>query len=329
MNNKRRNHPNCFIFDDIKTDKDVNTNISTVCSKTTNTYYVYEKLKLKSEFGEGFISNFIFDEIQISISRYKLQNDLIINYSSNEKFIQLLFMLEGEKILTFSEDKADVLIESQDVYIANTNNFCGLSRVCCIKPFKEVCIKLPESFLLKHHICNERTFLKLLAKNNIQPITNDLFSVVTNIDSSRLNGISKKIFIEAKVLEILAILMENWSKESFFNYRPCMGVIKKVYLVERTIKQNLTYNYTVKEHANAVGLNEHILSLEFKRIFGESISVYSKKIKMEEAAKLLINTQCTIYEIAEYIGYKNATHFSAAFKKFYKKSPLQYRNKLK
>ena len=49
---------------------------------------------------------------------------------------------------------------------------------------------------------------------------------------------------------------------------------------------------------------------------------------MKKAKELLKMTQLPIYEIAEEVGYKNATHFSAAFKRSYKESPKEYRNKL-
>lgn len=47
---------------------------------------------------------------------------------------------------------------------------------------------------------------------------------------------------------------------------------------------------------------------------------------MTKAKDLLRGTQMPIYQIAEDVGYKNATHFSAAFKKYYGELPKQYRN---
>ena len=46
------------------------------------------------------------------------------------------------------------------------------------------------------------------------------------------------------------------------------------------------------------------------------------------AKYLLENTELPIYEIAESVGYKNATHFSAAFKRFYNETPKVCRLKI-
>jgi len=48
---------------------------------------------------------------------------------------------------------------------------------------------------------------------------------------------------------------------------------------------------------------------------------------MDYARYLLENTQKTVYQIAEYVSYKNATHFTAAFKKKFLKPQSNSGNK--
>ncbi|MNW20273.1 DNA-binding transcriptional regulator AraC [compost metagenome] len=49
---------------------------------------------------------------------------------------------------------------------------------------------------------------------------------------------------------------------------------------------------------------------------------------MEEAKKLLRQTDLRMYEIAERVGIKNANYFVSQFEKLVKLSPMEYRNKL-
>ncbi len=49
---------------------------------------------------------------------------------------------------------------------------------------------------------------------------------------------------------------------------------------------------------------------------------------MDRAKDLLRSTQLPIYQIADEIGYKNATHFSAAFKRCFGMTPKNFRNVL-
>jgi len=47
---------------------------------------------------------------------------------------------------------------------------------------------------------------------------------------------------------------------------------------------------------------------------------------LSKAKNLLKNLQLPIYQIAEDVGYKNATHFSAAFKKQFGHTPKYFRS---
>ena len=47
--------------------------------------------------------------------------------------------------------------------------------------------------------------------------------------------------------------------------------------------------------------------------------------RMEEAIKLLIQTDAKMYEIGEKVGYNNVRRFVDAFKQIYSMSPMEYR----
>ena len=52
---------------------------------------------------------------------------------------------------------------------------------------------------------------------------------------------------------------------------------------------------------------------------------YLTSIRMEEAIKLLIQTDAKMYEIGEKVGYNNVRRFVDAFKQIYSMSPMEYR----
>lgn len=78
--------------------------------------------------------------------------------------------------------------------------------------------------------------------------------------------------------------------------------------------------------ADIVQLNPVYLSRLFKEKTGINFSDYILKKKMEMAAQLLKDTNCSIYEISELTGYSNDKNFSRAFKKYYGISPTSYRH---
>lgn len=91
----------------------------------------------------------------------------------------------------------------------------------------------------------------------------------------------------------------------------------------------------VREHYGkaALGLTEiaeysevskNHLSWEFARETGENVSDFIARTRIQEAKKLLLETNLKTYEIAERTGYANAETFCRAFKKLTGTSPRRY-----
>lgn len=77
--------------------------------------------------------------------------------------------------------------------------------------------------------------------------------------------------------------------------------------------------------ADAMQINPVYLSRFFKEKTGINFSDYLLKKKMESASALLKETNYSIYEISELVGYSNDKNFSRAFKKYYGVPPTSYR----
>lgn len=93
------------------------------------------------------------------------------------------------------------------------------------------------------------------------------------------------------------------------------------YIVHNFNKPSLSMT-DLTEH---LGVSRTQLYLHVKRITGMSPSRYILYIKMEDAKRLLLNTQKSSAEISYDLGYCNPNHFSKQFKEYYEVSPSQYR----
>ena len=81
----------------------------------------------------------------------------------------------------------------------------------------------------------------------------------------------------------------------------------------------------VAEVAAGYGISESSLRSYFYSMYGESIPMYMKRRRMDEAAVLLATTNMTVGEIAIGVGYENQSKFASAFKSLKKMTPLEYR----
>lgn len=118
-------------------------------------------------------------------------------------------------------------------------------------------------------------------------------------------------------------LIRNYSNTiQFYNYQ--MGTDFSLIL------QYIQHNYrtlTLASLAEFFHYSEAYLSTLIRQNTGCSFTALVKQLRMADAISYLVNTQIKISEIAEYIGYHSADHFSRVFRTTYKLSPQEYRKK--
>jgi AraC-like DNA-binding protein len=170
---------------------------------------------------------------------------------------------------------------------------------------------------------------KLTDQKQIRPITPELFTILVDLERRDLSTPVQWIYLRAKVLELLALQLENYRKELPETKDGYGSVdLRKLYQVRKKITDHLHMNFSLARLAAEAGINPKLLNEEFHQVFGLSVHEFRTRAKMERARQLLARSDRLIYQIAEAVGYKNSTHFSAAFKRNFGKTPKQYRNSL-
>lgn len=92
------------------------------------------------------------------------------------------------------------------------------------------------------------------------------------------------------------------------------------------ILAHFTEPMTLNEVAYSLDVNPSYLSSVFKSPNNESYSKYVLRLRMERAASLLeTHIASKIEDIAKETGFVTVKHFDATFKKYYNKTPNEYR----
>ena len=81
--------------------------------------------------------------------------------------------------------------------------------------------------------------------------------------------------------------------------------------------------------AELVFLNTDYMSRIFKKEKGISISTYILQKRVDEAKKLLVQSNLPINTVSLYVGYSNFSYFTKMFKENTGYTPLEYRRKVK
>lgn len=100
---------------------------------------------------------------------------------------------------------------------------------------------------------------------------------------------------------------------------------KEVLTVITFINQNYAKKITLTEIARQVNLNENYLCRIFKEQTGKSIINYINQVRMENAAKIILNGNVYMKEVAAAIGIEDPFYFTRLFKKYFGINPTEYK----
>jgi AraC-like DNA-binding protein len=124
------------------------------------------------------------------------------------------------------------------------------------------------------------------------------------------------IYFEAKALELLFLELEQVAALAIQQANPFLRShdVERIYLAKAMVEENLLNPCSLIELAHRVGLNDFKLKKGFREVFGTTVFGYLYDLRMEKA-KLLLKNGKPVREVAFEVGYKNAHHFTTAFKK--------------
>ncbi len=94
---------------------------------------------------------------------------------------------------------------------------------------------------------------------------------------------------------------------------------------QNIIAERISEPVNVQLLAQCIHISPNYLSALFRSETGVRLTEYITNIKMQEAARLLRETDRNIIEVATAVGYPNANYFSRLFKKCYGLIPSEYR----
>ena len=137
----------------------------------------------------------------------------------------------------------------------------------------------------------------------------------------------------------------NWKEDApyidlwFEKYSGFIWQIYEAYLIRSSVKgystlvKNIIYyvhqHYsepvTVDALADVFQKSPNHISAKFKKEVGVSFTEYLTDIRMQEALRMLLNSDMHVYEIAERVGYSSYDYFSRTFKKKTGRSAVSYR----
>ncbi|WP_221394666.1 AraC family transcriptional regulator [Dyadobacter sp. NIV53] len=187
---------------------------------------------------------------------------------------------------------------------------------------------LPETHPLYSHFQSgiDEVLPAFMSQRNL-PVTPRMISTLFEILNCTYSGYHKSLFVKAKVIELLALQFEQYEQLPVPDIAsaPKQEDIEKMHLARQILIDNIETPLSLKDLAHQIGTNEFNLKKYFKEVFGTTVFGYLHETRMEKSREQLCQDGNKIAEIAQRMGYKHATHFTAAFKKYYGYLPNKIR----
>ena len=147
------------------------------------------------------------------------------------------------------------------------------------------------------------------------------------------NKINAKLFNEIKLNICNNDAVSNIRSECLIlrlimqlsDVRPQKTEINIMKHVTETMSHSLSENYDAKKYADMLHISEGRFNHIFKEVMGVSPHLYYTKLRIDNACRLLKDTDLKIKEISEYSGYSDSLYFTQVFKKQKGITPSGYR----
>ena len=151
------------------------------------------------------------------------------------------------------------------------------------------------------------------------PVTGPMEHILFEIIQCPYAGFQKSLFVRAKAIELLLLQMEQYEHLPLPSFLSSLSSehAEQMHLVKKLLDENLDQQWSLKDLARQVGSNEFNLKKYFKEVFGETVFGYLHQKRMETAKDELCRPGSSVNDVAQRMGYKHPTHFTAAFKKYY------------
>lgn len=299
---------------------------NTAYKKEKTTALLPEKIAIEQEV--------INDHLRVVSLQYTTKQTMTLDCLENDPFLELHFNLSPQAIPyknSFSSSKEVPPMTGNMIYLASTGEKSELSFQKGVD-YETFDIHLPLSMISQYagehrqldYFLNQITLAKSagLTENCIS-ITPSLYHAIQQIKQCSFEGLTRKIYLESKIYEILAYCFEEQIATQ--TVKLTTRDIESIHFVAHIIQSNIGHPLTIEEISKKVGINQTKLKIGFKQLYGTTIFGYLQELRMNQAQKYLLNTADSIEEISIKCGYINTSNFSNAFKKHFGYAPSRCR----
>ncbi|MDR6551727.1 AraC family transcriptional regulator [Paenibacillus qinlingensis] len=266
-----------------------------------------------------------------------LENDILVqraqktgsfeNYPyHNHETYEMYYLLSGErgyfiKDRSYYIEKGNlILIDRNDIHksLDHKNNFREGIIIAFNRPFLDAHFDLSSSILevfkdtkLCQFTASEQSFVEDLLAKMLREFTKKEFGYLE--------------YMKVTLLELLLWLKRRNDKAQKVAPKHVTPMHEKISDIVKYINLNYMENLTLKLISKNFYISPFHLSRVFKDVTGFTFVEYIHSVRTLESQKLLRDSDTSVTDIAQMVGFDSSTHFGRVFKDQTGYSPTKYR----
>ena len=273
----------------------------------------------------------IEDGLEFMYVRSRIPSDMtLIRKSHDNQDMLAIYFFYGSTFDYYVENKMERTVEGliNGIIIHNYSSNVKLSLLKD-REFNFVVIRIKRGILTKYfHSIEEDLGNKLFRKKPVLIYENLDQNILDHLKSvSHIQSIKNttRYLVFGKSIELLAFVFDRLIARNH-KFEKLVKIPEYDTLVKA--KNYLILDWqnppTIKQLSLFMGMCPTKVKILFRQVFGYPPHQFFKKKKMEMAYQLITETDSDMVEIGHQLGYKNLSHFSSDFKKYYGILPKKF-----
>lgn len=275
--------------------------------------------------GEMKFKSLVFPHVHVMNLQWASQEDVILYDSTPVDTININFHMAGRLDTTFEGLSHDLPMrpgkhnlvfspEGGDTNRISANDSLEMFHISLDKTFFSNIIGCDDHWserVQKNLLCN-RPFSGIRGTANTTP---RMQSLIREVKQCREGGALRNLMIQSKVLELLALQVEQFRGPNQADGISA-GDADKLHQLKYFLDMHFLEEHSLAELSRICLLNEFKVKKGFKELFGTTVFGYLRKLRMDYAEQQLLDSSYSVEEVSDLLGYEHAQHFSIAFKKY-------------
>ncbi|KZL89271.1 helix-turn-helix domain-containing protein [Clostridium magnum] len=279
----------------------------------------------------------------LGIADYTIPEDFSISFDNPEFLMRFGLVYKG--VTEFKIENSPVNSFTPSSFFVIEKDLKGKQRWKKGQHFHGTEITIYESYfneIIKPNFPTIMDFDSLMKNYTYIYLPLKIVEIIHQLQSLNNENSLNSIYLESKILECIAILINEVTKSSdnAFNNQINYGninignnrIIKltssDIHAIQKAhdiLEKNYNNPPNIEALSKMIFLSEQKLKAGFSKHYHMSIGEYTNHIRMNVAANLLSTTDLSIEDISHKIGYNYSANFSKMFKKTFGKTPLKFR----